>query len=349
VQLMPTRPQSGLFARLRRSPGRLLDDRAAAARSRRNGLIGIVLIVASVVVTVAAYFNPINQNNYTAHASTSGGLRSGDEIRIAGVGVGEVTSVRLDRNVVEIKFEVKQSVAVGSESTLDIKLLTPVGGHYIALDPEGPVPLGHNVIPTQHVKAAFETTDLLQAVTPLVRDINGQVLHDTFSQVANVVNKYPNALRDTLNSANELTRYLSKMDDDLHRGLGFVNDAVGSLAGEREQLIGLIDELALVGQRYTTKSVDIIEFFTLLKELTRMVDRIMVFYSREVPPSVNDIDDIFDTLFTHPDRIGNASQGLGQILNIMTPTLSGNGVAVDENRRMTPGQDLCLPNIARRC
>jgi phospholipid/cholesterol/gamma-HCH transport system substrate-binding protein len=346
---MATRPQSSLFARLGRTPGRQLDDRAVAARSRRNGIVGILVIVLVMVVTVGAYLNPVDENNYTAHASTSGGLRSGDEIRIAGVGVGQVTGVRLDRNVVEIKFEVKRSIAVGSESTLDIKLLTPVGGHYIALDPEGAVPLGHNVIPTQHVKAAFETADLLQSVTPLVRDINGQVLHDTFSQVANAVNKYPNALRDTLNSANELTKFLSKMDSDLHQGLGFVNDAVDSLNGGRQQLIGLIDELALVGQRYTTKSVDIIEFFTLLKELGRIVDRVMVFYSREVAPSVNGIDDIFDTLFTHPERIGQAAQGLGQILNIVTPMLSGNGVVVDESHRMIPGQDLCLPNIAKRC
>jgi phospholipid/cholesterol/gamma-HCH transport system substrate-binding protein len=346
---MPTRSQSSFFARLGRTPGRVLDDRAAAARSRRNGIVGIVVIVLVVVVTVGAYLNPVDQNNYTAHASTSGGLRSGDEIRIAGVGVGQVTNVRLDRNVVEIKFEIKRSIAVGSESTLDIKLLTPVGGHYIALDPEGAVPLGHNVIPTQHVKAAFETTDLLQSVTPLVRDIDGQVLHNTFTQLANAVNKYPNALRDTLNSASELTGFLSKMDTDLHTGVGFLNDAVDSLAGGRQQLIGLIDELALVGQRYTTKSVDIIEFFTLLKELTRIVDRIMVFYGREIAPSVNGIDDIFDTLFTHPDRIGKAADGLGQILNIVTPMLSGNGVVVGESHPMIPGQDLCLPNMARRC
>lgn len=349
MQLMPNRPESTFFSRIGRIPARPLDERAAAARSRRNGLIGIVVIALAVLVSVAAYTNPLGQNSYTAHAGTSGGLRGGDEIRIAGVGVGKVTGVRLDRNIVEIKFEVKRSVTVGSDSTLDIRLLTPVGGHYVALHPEGTEPLGHNVIPPSHVKAPFETTDLLQAVTPLVRDVNGQVLHDTFTQVADALDKYPDAVRDTLKSAAELTRYLSKMNNDLHRGLGFVNDGVGALASERRQLIGLIDQLALVGTRYTTKSVDIVEFFTLLKELTRIVDRVMVFYGREVAPSVNAVDDIFDTLFTQPDRIGQAANGVGQILNIVVPMLSGNGVVVDESRRLTPGRVLCLPNMARQC
>jgi phospholipid/cholesterol/gamma-HCH transport system substrate-binding protein len=334
---------------LGRKHGSARDDRAVAARSRRHGILGILAIVVVLGATVGAYFNPAGKTSYTAHASTSGGLRSGDQIRLAGVGVGEVTSVRLARNVVEIKFDVKQSVAVGSESTLDIRLLTPVGGHYIALESQGALPLGHNVIPPQRVKAAFETSDLLQAVTPLVRDINGQALHDTLAEVAKAANQYPNALHEILLSANELTTFLSKMTFDLHRGLGFVNDAVGALTGERAQLIALIQQLALVGQRYTSKSVDIIEFFSLLSELTRIVDRIMVFYGREVAPTVNGIDDIFDTLFTHPDRIGQAAEGVGQILNIVGPMLSGNGVVLDQSHRMIPGQDLCLPNLARRC
>ena len=332
-----------------RKHGSARDDRAVAARSRRHGVLGIFTIAVALVATVGAYFSPVGKNSYTAHASTSGGVRTGDQIRIAGVGVGEITSVRLARNLVEIKFEVNRSVVVGSESTLEIRLLTPVGGHYVALNSAGALPLGHNVIPPQRVKAAFETSDLLQAVTPLVKEVNGQVLHDTFEEVAKAANQYPNALRETLQSVSELTTFLSKMTYDLHRGMGFVNDAVGALTGERAQLMALIDQLALVGQRYTAKSVDIVEFFTLLNELTRIVDRIMVFYGREVAPTVNGIDDIFDTLFTHPDRIGQAAEGVGQILNIVGPMLSGNGVVVDENHRMIPGQDLCLPNLARRC
>lgn len=329
--------------------GRVLDDRETAKRSRRYGVFGIIVIIIALVIPVVAFLNPLGQNSFTANARNSGGIRSGDEVRIAGVPVGDVTSVKLAGNLVQIKFNVKDSVFVGSESTLDVRLLTPVGGHYVALDSQGAVPLGRKVIPPEHVKAAFETSDLIQAVTPLVKDINGKVLHDTFSQIANAANNYPNALREIVHSASELTRFLSKMSDDVDRGMTFVNDAVSALTANREQLLTLIEQFALVGRGYTSRTVDIIEFFTLLDELTRIVDRIMVFYAREVAPSVNGIDDIFDTLFTHPDRIGRAADGLGQILNIVTPMLSGNGVAFDQNHRLAPGQDLCLPSMVRHC
>lgn len=332
-----------------RNWGRVLDDRATANRSRRHGVIGIIVIIIALTIPIVAFVVPIGQSNYTANASTSGGLQSGDEIRLAGVPIGEVTSVKLVRNLVQIGFQLKQAIFVGSESTLDIRLLTPIGGHYIAIDPQGAVPLGHNVIPPNHVKAAFETSDLIQSVTPLVKDVNGKVLHDTFTQIANAANKYPDSLREIVHSANDLTGFLGKMKDDVHRGMGFVNDAVSALNENRQTLVALLEQFALIGRGYTSRTVDIVEFFTLLNELTRILDRIMVFYGREVAPSVNGIDDIFDSLFTHPDRIGRAAEGLGQIINIVGPMLSGNGVAVDENHRLVPGQDLCLPNIMRHC
>jgi phospholipid/cholesterol/gamma-HCH transport system substrate-binding protein len=331
----------------RRRP--VLDERAAAVRNRRNGIVGVVVIIAALAATAMAYLNPTGQTGYTAHLSNSGGVRAGDQVRVAGIPVGKVTGVRLAGAVVELKFDIKQSVVVGSESTLDVKLLTPLGGHYVALDPKGVIPLGRNVIPPQRVTLPFEVNDIIQAATPLIKEVNGQVIHDTFTEVANAANKYPDAVRDLLRSADALTASLSKTTADFHRGLDFVNNGLRATVAGRKQLITLFEQLDILGKMYTSKSVDIIEFFGLLGELARIMDRITVFYGREVAPVVNGIDDITETLAAHPDRIGGALENLGQTLNIVGPMLSGNGVVFDQHNRLVPGQDLCLPNIMRNC
>ncbi|OBK30321.1 mammalian cell entry protein [Mycobacterium asiaticum] len=328
---------------------RVLDDRAEATRSRRLGIVGVFAIVVALVTTGVAYVNPTGQASYTAHSSTSGGVRTGDEVRIAGVSVGKVTGVRLKRTLVEVTFEVDRAVGIGSDSTVEIRLLTPLGGHYLALDPQGRTPLGRNVIPPQRVKTPFEGNDIIQTVTPFIRDVNGQLIHDTFTELANATNKYPNALREILQSAQGLTGSLSKMSGDFHRGLDFVNDASSAFASGRQQLTALIEQFALVGQRYTSKSVDIIEFFTLLGELTRIIDRLMVFYHRELAPSINGIDDIVTALVAHPERVGKASEGLTQIVNVLLPMLQGKGIVVDQSNRVVQVPNICLPNMVRQC
>jgi phospholipid/cholesterol/gamma-HCH transport system substrate-binding protein len=331
----------------RRRPA--LDERAAAIRNRRHGVIGVVVIVAALAATAMAYLNPTGQTGYTAHLPNSAGVRAGDQVRIAGIPVGKVTGVRLAAAVVEMKFDVERSVVVGSESTLDIKLLTPLGGHYVALDPKGDIPLGRNVIPPQRVALPFEVNDIIQAATPLIKEVNGQVIHDTFTEVANAASKHPDAIRDLLRSANALTTSMSKSTADFHRSLDFANNGLRAMVAGRKQLITLFEQLDIIGKMYTSKAVDIVEFFGLFSELARILDRITVFYGREVGPIVNGLEDITDTLGAHPERWGEALEGLGQTLNIVLPMLSGNGVVFDKHNRLVPGQDLCLPNIMRNC
>jgi phospholipid/cholesterol/gamma-HCH transport system substrate-binding protein len=335
--------------RVWRKRRRSLDEHAAAARNRRHGVIALVVIVAVLAATGFAYLRPTGKTGYTAHLNTAGGVRSGDDVRIAGIKVGKVTSVRLDRTLVEMKFDVMQSVLVGSESTLDIRLLTPLGGHYVALDPKGDIPLGRGVLPAQQTTIPFEVGDIIAAATPIVKDVDGQVIHDTFAEVAHAADRYPTALHDVISDARKLTDSLSKMTTDFHNGLDFVDNGLRAAVAARNQIITLTDQLALLGRTYTDKSADIIEIFALLNELGRIADRIGVFYGREVAPIVNGIDDIIDTLVAHPDRIGKAFESLGQIGQIVVPMLSGNGIVIDEGHFLVPGQDLCLPHLMKQC
>lgn len=327
----------------------VLDEHSAAARNRRHGVIALIVIVVTLAATGVAYLNPTGTTGYTAHLSTAGGVRPGDEIRIAGIKVGQVKSIRLDKTEVEMTFDVQHSVTVGSESTLEVKMLTPLGGHYVALDPKGDIPLGRSVLPAQHTSTPFEISDIIQTATPLIKDVNGQVIHDTFSEIANAANNHPNALRDVLESAHALTASLSKMTTDFHRGLDFANNGLEAMVSGRRQIVTLTEQLALLGRTYTAKSVDIVEYFTALSELARLVDRFMIWYGREVAPIVNGIDDIIDTLVAHPERLGQAAINLGQTLQIVWPMLSGNGITVDEDNFVVPGQDLCLPHLMKQC
>ena len=88
----------------------------------------------------------------------------------------------------------------------------------------------------------------------------------------------------------------------------------------------------------------------LLKELARVLDRIAVFYGREVRRSPR-VSKTSLTRFRSSGAIGHGGlEGLARVLNIVVPMLSGNGVVFDEgDRRLAPGQDLCLPNIMRHC
>ena len=72
---------------------------------------------------------------YAAQFAEAGGLKEGNEVRVAGVKVGKVTDISLDgAQVVTVKFRVKVD-ELGDQTTAAVKVKTMLGQKYLALEP----------------------------------------------------------------------------------------------------------------------------------------------------------------------------------------------------------------------
>lgn len=91
------------------------------------GIVGVLALVVAVVAAVVVYSLPIGHRTYTAAFETTGGAHAGDDVRIAGISVGSVTSMKLDGDHVQVAFEVDENVELGDATSLGVRLLTPVG------------------------------------------------------------------------------------------------------------------------------------------------------------------------------------------------------------------------------
>src|SRR5919197_5253491 len=97
-------------------------------RERNQAAVGLAAIVL-IVLGVLAAFNADNLpiigggTTYTAEFSESAGLKPGNEVRLAGVKVGDVRKVRLARNKVLVDFKVRD-VGLGDRSTVSIQIKT---------------------------------------------------------------------------------------------------------------------------------------------------------------------------------------------------------------------------------
>ncbi|WP_405166487.1 MlaD family protein [Nocardia sp. NBC_01499] len=116
------------------------------------GLLGVVVVAAAFGLV---YVADGDAATYTAQLSDAGATRVGDEVRVAGMTVGTVKSLSLLADRVEMTLTVDNDVFVGAQSTIDIRMLTIVGGHYVALHPAGTRPLGSAKIPSDHVTLPY--------------------------------------------------------------------------------------------------------------------------------------------------------------------------------------------------
>ena len=103
------------------------------------GVIGIVAILLLMLLSFNANALPFIGGGTTYHAdfSDGSGLKSGDDVRIAGVKVGKVTGVALKGAMVRVALQINTSARIGDQTRADIKIKTLLGQKYIALSPAG--------------------------------------------------------------------------------------------------------------------------------------------------------------------------------------------------------------------
>src|SRR5690348_11863905 len=87
------------------------------------GIIGLTLILGMLVLAFNASHLPFltSGNVYHADFADASGLKSGDDVRVAGVKVGSVTSVSLDGAQVRVGLRVS-GVRVGPDSRAEIRI-----------------------------------------------------------------------------------------------------------------------------------------------------------------------------------------------------------------------------------
>jgi len=142
----------------------------------RNGLMGIIvlLLVLGVGQSFASVPMLFATPTYYAQFSDTGGINTGDKVRIAGVDVGRVRSMKIDGDRVVIGYSLG-GTQIGTDSRASIRTETILGRRNIEIEPRGTkplrangiLPLGQTTTPYQIYDAFFDVTKATRCRVPI--------------------------------------------------------------------------------------------------------------------------------------------------------------------------------------
>ena len=203
-----------------------------------------VLIGAMLMVKVA----DVGYRHYTARFLQAAALQTGNPITIAGIPVGEVTSMKLAGDHVEAGLKVSKDVILGEDSRAIIKVTTILGSRYLALEPEGPGSLPDNTFDVGQTEVPYDLQEALADVTTTYEQVDS----DKFAETLGILGKELEGLPAVLPQALENTRTLSTIIADRRDQLGSLlqttelvsntlrrqQSNIGSLINQGNDLIG---------------------------------------------------------------------------------------------------------------
>jgi phospholipid/cholesterol/gamma-HCH transport system substrate-binding protein len=212
----------------------------------------VVFVVVTVVATTMlgisiANANLSDANTYTARFTDATQVLPGDDIRIAGVRVGQVTDVEVaDRKQADVRFTVDADRRLPRSVTATIKFRNLTGQRYIALGQgsgRGGLLEPGAAIPVEQTKPALDLTELFNGFKPLFRALSPEDVNKLSYEIIQVLQGEGGTVESLLAHTASLTTTIAEKDQVIGQVVDNLNLLLDTVNARGSQLSDLVVQL----------------------------------------------------------------------------------------------------------
>ncbi|MCK0176761.1 MCE family protein [Mycolicibacterium sp. F2034L] len=207
----------------------------------------VMLVVAAALIVIFGEFRFASGNTFHANFSEASRLKSGQDVRIAGVPVGTVKSVSLaPDNSVDVEFEVNDKYQLYTSSRALVRYENLVGDRYLEIT-SGPgelrkLPAGAT-IPKQNTQPALDLDALLGGLRPVLKGLDGAKINELSGAVIELLQGQGGALSNLLSTTGSFSQNLAARDQLIGDVINNLNTVLGTVDEKGEQFDASVDRL----------------------------------------------------------------------------------------------------------
>ena len=216
-----------------------------------------------------------DSTEYQAVFTTASMLEKGDDVRVAGVSVGEVKKVEhYHRNQALVTFRVKSEVPLTTTSRAEIRFLNLVGDRYLALEagdedgdamPDGiddgiggtaaptrpaPAPAGAGAtIPVDQTTPALDLTTLFNGFQPLFQALDPKQVNELSMNLVQVLQGEGGTIQELLANTASLTNSLADRDELIGQVVNNLTQTLDTVDQRHQELNTLVVRAAALDGR----------------------------------------------------------------------------------------------------
>ncbi|KQW53102.1 virulence factor Mce [Nocardioides sp. Root1257] len=205
----------------------------------------ISLLVTGLLAAIMGNVGFGSGTTFKAVFSSASMLQKGDDVRVAGVSVGEVKKVEhYHRDQALVTFRVKSDVPLTTASRAEIRFLNLVGDRYLALEEGSDAdakPLSDDgTIPIGQTKPALDLTVLFNGFQPLFQALNPKQVNDLSMNLVQVLQGEGGTVQGLLAKTASLTNTLADRDELIGRVVDNLSETLTTVDSRHQQLNDLV-------------------------------------------------------------------------------------------------------------
>ncbi|MFD8498888.1 MCE family protein [Amycolatopsis sp. NPDC059657] len=294
------------------------------------GVVGSTVIAGLLAVTFNYENLPIvgGGTTYQAEFTEAAGLQSDDEVRIAGIKVGEVTRVALADDHVLVNFRVKDAW-IGDRTSAEIKIKTLLGRKFLSLRPTGSaVQDPKHAIPRDRTVTPYDVTDAFNGLSNTVGAIDTNQLAASFQTLSDTFKNSPEHVRSALDGLSALSKTISSRDEELAKLLGNARKVTGTLAASNEDFDKLLDDGNLLLGELNNRRDAIHDLLVGAQNLATQLSGLVADNQNRLGDALGQLKTVTELLKKQNANIDEALRLAGPYFRVVNNTV-GNGRWVD--------------------
>ncbi|EID09851.1 MCE family protein [Mycolicibacterium phlei] len=206
-----------------------------------------MLLVAALLVVVFGEFRFTSEKGYHATFTDASRLKAGQDVRIAGVPVGTVNSVKLNPdNTVDVAFDIDKRYQLYTSTRAVVRYENLVGDRYLEIA-SGPGELRKlapgATIPVTNTQPALDLDALLGGLRPVLKGLDGEKVNQVSNAVIELLQGQGGALTNLLSTTSAFTQNLAARDQLIGDVINHLNTVLETVDEKGTQFNAAVDQL----------------------------------------------------------------------------------------------------------
>ncbi len=251
--------------------------------------------------------------SYQAVLPDATGLFPNDEVKVAGVRVGRVTGIEVERGQAVVSFVVERDdLRLRSTTHTGIRWRNVLGQKYLYLYPQdgGAVLQEDDRLPAANAVGSAEVGELLNAVAPVLRAIDPAKANQFIRTLNDALAGNEERVRDLLANTATLSREVGEADDQIGSVIEGLDTVVGEVAQRDDDVNALITNVGNVSSSLADRADDLDALVVGLVDVQTELNRLLEERTGDIEGTIDSLDVIAATLRDHRDDL---DAGLGTL------------------------------------
>lgn len=314
------------------------------------GIVGALIAV--VILGICGYifvFQP-GTKVYSADFKEAQAIRSGVDVRVAGISVGSVSDVELLDDRVRVKFRVDNEIFLGDATTASMKMLTTVGGYYMALTPMGTKDLGDKPIPPERVTMPYSLLETFQQATPKVEKIQSTPIRQSMAQLNEALEDQPESIRKTVTTFNKMFDNILRQQDQAGEFVKVMGEYSTTVNQNGDLLLSLMRNMSMFFAAAEVNLSGFQAYLSGLTELTARLEPVLNVYLNNIDPLASRFDALVakarEIVKQAEPAIANAKEMLAGLQKTIAPDGT---IQLNQSEKTFLATNVCIPSPGVTC